>query len=67
MTYGADYADQIRRSPCYVDTMFKGRKRNHLPVEQNQPNWMVINRKSAKAFGIPFRSSILVRATEVIE
>jgi len=34
MTYGADYADQIRRSPCYVDTMFKGRKRNHLPVEQ---------------------------------
>ena len=34
MTYGADYADQIRRSPCYVDKMFKSRKRNDLPVEQ---------------------------------
>jgi len=34
MTYGADYADQIRRSPGYVDKMFKGRKRNDLPVEQ---------------------------------
>jgi len=67
LTYGANYADQLRRSAAYVDKIFKGAAPGTLPVEQPTVFELVVNGKTAKTLGFKIPESVLVRAEKVIQ
>ena len=67
MAYGVSLPDMFRRAAYFVDRILKGAKPADLPVEQPTRFEFVINMKTAKALGLIFPPSILVRADQVIE
>ena len=67
ISYGPDYVDQFRRAAGYVDRILKGAKPADLPVQAPTRYQTVLNLKTAKALGIEVPTSVLLRATEVIE
>jgi putative ABC transport system substrate-binding protein len=67
MSYGGNLADQFRRAAVYVDKILKGAKPADLPIEQLSKFDLVVNMRTAKDLGLKIPSSILVRATKVIE
>ena len=67
LTYGANYADQLRRSAAYVDKIFKGVAPGTLPVEQPTVFELVVNGKTAKTLGLKIPESVLIRAEKVIQ
>jgi putative ABC transport system substrate-binding protein len=67
MSYGVDFVPPYARVADYVAKILKGAKPADLPVEQATTFELVINLKTAKALGIEFPTSILLRANTVIE
>jgi len=67
MFYGSSIPEMYRRAASYVDRILKGTKPVDLPVEQPLRFELVLNLKAAKALGITFPPSILIRADQVIQ
>ncbi len=67
ISYGPSSTESYRRAAIYVDKILKGANPTNLPVELPTRFELIVNLKTAKALGITFPPSILLRATEVIE
>jgi ABC-type uncharacterized transport system substrate-binding protein len=56
-----------KRLAAFVDKVLRGIDAGSIPVEQPTTFELVLNLKVAKALGIAFPSSLLLRADRVIE
>jgi len=67
MSYGPEAGWAPRRAGNYVARILNGTKPADLPVERPDRYELVINLKTARALGLKFPQSIVVRADRVID
>jgi putative tryptophan/tyrosine transport system substrate-binding protein len=67
VSYGVNLPGMFRQTARYVDRILRGSKPADLPVEQPTKLELVINNKTAQAFGLTIPPAVLVQADEVIQ
>jgi putative tryptophan/tyrosine transport system substrate-binding protein len=67
MSFGPDVAESYRLAGVYVGRILKGEKPSDLPIQEVTKVELILNLKTARAFGVSLPNSILERADRVIE
>ena len=67
LSYGPDLNAIVRVAAMQVDKILKGAKPGDLPIEQPTKFQLVINTKTAKAFGLTVPPSLLLRADQILD
>ena len=67
MSYATSNTDNFRRAAAYADKILKGAKPGDLPIQQPTKFELVVNMKTAKAIGVTFPESFMIRVDRVIE
>ena len=67
MTYGPVQELYFPRAAVLADRILKGDRAGELPIEGPDRFELAINQATAKAIGVTIRSSLLLRADEVIQ
>jgi putative ABC transport system substrate-binding protein len=67
IAYGPILVDEYRRAAVYADRILKGEKPSELPVQTPVKFELVINMKTAKAFGLTVPEKLRALADDVIE
>jgi putative tryptophan/tyrosine transport system substrate-binding protein len=67
MSYGPDLEGSFHRAAYFADRILKGAKPADLPIEQPNTFQLALHQGTARALGLRFPQSLLLRADEVIE
>ena len=67
ISYGTDQIEPFRRAAGYVDRILQGERPVDLPVQAPVKYEVVLNMKTARAFGLAVPDIVRLRADEVIE
>jgi putative tryptophan/tyrosine transport system substrate-binding protein len=67
MSYGPNLEAAFHRAASLVDRLLKGARIADVPIEQPTTFRLVLNRSVARAIGITFPQSLMLRADEVLE
>jgi putative tryptophan/tyrosine transport system substrate-binding protein len=67
ISYGADFAEEVRLAAGYIDRILKGAKPADLPIRLPINYEMAINLKTATSLGLNIPPTLLARADQVIE
>ncbi len=67
MSYGVENESTFRQAAIYIDRILKGTKPGDLPVQAPTKFSLVINVKTAKAFGIEVPTNLLLLADDYVE
>jgi putative ABC transport system substrate-binding protein len=67
MAYSGDLSDWPQRTAALVDRVLKGQKPAEIAIEGPSRFILSVNLGTARALGIKFPQSVLLRATEVIQ
>jgi ABC-type uncharacterized transport system substrate-binding protein len=67
LAYGVDFPHIWRQSAALVDKILKGAKPSSLPIQQATRFELIVNLRTARAFGLSIPTSIHLRANRTIE
>jgi putative tryptophan/tyrosine transport system substrate-binding protein len=67
MSFGPSYPGMHRRAAYFVDRILRGANPADLPMEQPDKFELIVNLKTARAFGLAVPQSLLLRADRLIQ